>query len=148
MADKLVTENMYNAGFQLCFFVLFFQTLAFAEWIFISAITWESPIAHLVPYFVGLLVMEIIGLVLYFRKPWVMVIVSWTGAGLILFRAIPWKSPQWHSSLHNFQFEIFLLIFAHAGYAAYVLKNRAAAADEAEAAQEPLAGAGSGEPAP
>ena len=146
MAEKWASENVYKAGFQLCFFALFFQTLAFAEWIFVSTITWQSPMRPLAPYFAGLLVVEIIGLVLYFRLPWVMVIAAWIGAGLILFRAIPWKTPQWRSSLHNFEFEIFLLIFAHAGYAAYVLKNRAAAAAEAEAAAESLTGAGSGQP--
>jgi hypothetical protein len=147
MADKLASENVYNAVFQLCFFVLFFETLAFAEWIFISTITWQSPIRGLVPYFAGLLVVEIIALVLYFRMPWVMLIVAWTGVVLILMRGIPWNTPQWSSSLRRFQFEIFLLVFAHAGYAAYVLRNRAAAADEAEAASEPpLAGANGGQP--
>ena len=148
MADRQTAENVYKAVFQLCFFALFFEALAFAEWIFISTITWQSPMRPLTPYFTGLLVVEIIALVLYFRLPWIMVMVSWIGAGLILIRAIPWKTPQWRSSLHNFEFEIFLLVFAHAGYAAYVLKNRAAAAGQAEAAQEPLAGAGSGRATP
>lgn len=144
MASKWASENFFKAIFQLCFFVLFFQTLAFAEWIFISTITFHSPIARLVPYFAGLLVMEILGLVLYFRLPWVMVIVSWIGAALIVTRAVPWKSPQWRSSLHQFQFELFLLFFAHLGFAAYALKNRAAAAEEAEAAAERLTGADTG----
>lgn len=146
MAGEWASENVFKGIFQLCFFVLFFETLAFAEWVFISTMNFRSPIAHLVPYFAGLLVMEVIGLVLYFKLPWVMVIVSWVGAGLIVTRGVPWKSPQWRSSLHQFQFELFLLFFAHLGFAAYVLKNRAAAAEEAEAAAERLSDAGGGQP--
>lgn len=137
MAGKWASENVFRAIFQLCFFALFFQTLAFAEWIVISSITFRSPSARLVPYFAGLLVIEVIGLVLYFRLPWVMVVASWVGAVLILTRGIPWGTPQWRSSLHQFQFELFLLFFAHLGFGAYVMKNRAAAAEEAEAAAEP-----------
>lgn len=125
MARKWASATVLKAVFKLCFIVLFFQWLAFAEWVIASSITYRSPIAHLEPYFMFLLGAQVVALVLYFRKPWVAVIVAWLSVAVILARAIPWGTPEWASALRQFRFEIVFLVLAHAGYAVFLRMNRA-----------------------
>lgn len=134
MAPKWASATVMKAVFNLCFIVLFFQLLAFAEWVFASSMTYNSLISHLVPYFAFLLGAQIIALVLFFRLPWVSVIVAWLSVLVILVRAVPWGTPAWRSVLIEFRFELVFLVLTHAGLVAFVMKNRA----EAEEMQEVL----------
>jgi hypothetical protein len=127
MARTWASAIVLKAVFNLCFIALFFQMLAFAEWVFASSLAFNSPIAHLVPYFMFLLAAQLVSLLLFFRLPWVAVIVAWLSVLVILFRAIPWRTPAWRSVLLEFRFELVFLVLAHAGFALFVMKNRAEA---------------------
>lgn len=127
MAPKWASATVLKAVFNLCFIAMFFQVLAFAEWVFASSMTLNSPIAHLVHFFVFLLGAQVIALLLYFRMPWVSVLVAWLTVLVVLARAVPWGTPAWRPVLLEFRFELVFLVLAHAGLAAFVMKNRAEA---------------------
>jgi hypothetical protein len=143
MASKWASGNVFKALFYLCFLALLFQTLAFAEWLFFSAITWQSPIAHLVPVFLALLGAKVVALVVYFRRSWVAALVAWLDVALILALAIPWSSPSWHSVLSQYKFELVFLVFAHVAVWAYIQMNRAIAAEVEEVLGAPPETSGS-----
>jgi hypothetical protein len=132
MARKWASATVLKAVFYLCFIVLFFQMLGFAEWVFASTLTWHSPIAHLVPYFMVLLVAQTAGLIFYFRMPWVGVVAAWISVAVILLRAIPWGTSAWASTLQQFRMELIFLVLMHVGFAAFVMGKRATAEEIAE----------------
>ncbi|MGH9590277.1 MAG: hypothetical protein ACRD25_07765 [Terracidiphilus sp.] len=133
MAHRWASATVLKAVFNLCFVALFLQALAFAEWVFASNLSWQSPIAHLIRYFALLLALQAVALVLYFRLPWVGVVLGWISAAVILGRAIPWSTPEWETVLRQFRFELLFLVLAHLGLAAFELWKRAEAAEIAEA---------------
>lgn len=137
MARRWASATVLKAVFNLCFIALFFQMLAFAEWVFASTLTWHSPIAHLFRYFAFLLAAQVVALVLFFRMPLVSVVVSWISAGVILVRAIPWGTPAWGETLRLFRFELVFLVLAHVGYAAWVMGKRAEAEEIEEVVGTP-----------
>lgn len=132
MARRWASANVLKAIFNLCFIVLFFQLLAFAEVVFASAMNVDSPLAQLLRYFEYLLAAQAIGLLLYFRLPWVAPILGWLSVLVILVRAIPWGTPAWRSVLLEFRFELIFLVVSHIALVISVLKNRAEA-EEIEA---------------
>jgi hypothetical protein len=132
MAVKWASANVLKAIFNLWFIVLFFQLLAFAEVVFASTMTVNSPLAHLLHYFEFLLVAQAIGLLLYFRLPWVAPVLAWLSVLVILVRAIPWGTPAWRSVLLEFRFELFFLVLSHFALVTFVMKNRAEAEEIAE----------------
>lgn len=127
MARKWASATVLKAVFNLCFIALFFQVLAFGEWIFAASITLNSPIAHVLHFFVFLLGAQVIAVLLFFRMPWVAVVVAWLTVLVILARAVPWGTPAWRPVLFEFRFELVFLVLAHAGLAVFVMKNRAEA---------------------
>lgn len=132
MASKWASATVLKALFNLCFIILFFQVLAFAEWVFASSMSANSPVAHVMPYFAFLLGAQAISLLLYFRYPWVAVLVAWLTVGIILARVVPWGAPAWRSVLLDFRFEIVYVVLAHAGFVAFIMKNRAEAQEMEE----------------
>lgn len=124
MDSERLPARLWKGLFTVCFLVLFFQALALAEWIVVSTLSWRSPIARLAPAFSFLLALEVVSLMLYFRRPWVAALVSWLGVALVAARAIPWGKPGWSAAVHQFDFQIFTLITAHAGVAAFIMMNR------------------------
>lgn len=134
MAQKWASATLLKAVFNLCFIVLFLQLLASAEWVFASNLSWHSPIAHLIRYFVILLGVQAVSLVFFFRMPWVSVVLGWFSVAFVLARAIPWSTPGWRTVLPQFRFELIFLVLAHVGWAAFVMAKRAEAAEIAEVA--------------
>ena len=132
MARRWASATLLKGAFNLCFLALFLQALAFAEWSFASTLDWRSPAANLTRYFAFLLALQVVALVLYFRFPWVGVVLGWIGVAIILARAIPWRTPQWATVLRQFRFELLFLVLAHLGLAAFKLAKRAEAAEIAE----------------
>lgn len=145
MARRWASASVLKAVFHLCFLALFFQVLAFAEWIFASSINWRSPIAHLVPTFGILLAAQGVGLILYLRRPWVAAVVAWISVVVILARAIPWGTAGWASALRQYEFELAFVVLAHLGLASFILMNRAEAEEIAEATGV-ISGAGKDQP--
>jgi hypothetical protein len=133
MARRWASAGVLRAIFNLCFIALFLQVLAFAEWIFAMSITWQSPIAHQVPYFAFVLAVQAVALVFYLRRPWVAVIAAWVAVAVILARVIPWGSPGWVLVLHRYQFELVFVVLAHVGLWVFILMNRAEAREIEEA---------------
>lgn len=144
MALKWASATLLKAVFNLCFVALFLQALAFAEWVFASNLNWHSPIAHLIRYFAFLLAAQAVALVLYFRLPWVGVVLGWISVAVVLARAIPWSTPEWETVLRQFRFELLFLVLVHLGFAAFELGKRAEAAEIAEVTG--IAGDASGSP--
>lgn len=132
MASKWASANVLKAVFNFCFLVLFFQLLAFAEWVFASTLTLNSPIAHLLQYFVILLAAQAIALLLFFRWPWLAALAAWLSVLVVLVRAIPWGTPAWRAVLFEFRFEIVFLVLTHIALVVFVMKNRAEAEEIAE----------------
>jgi len=121
-----------KAVFTLCFFALFLQMLAFAEWALASNLSYRSPIAHLVGYFVLLFAAQAVALAFYFRKPSVSVVVGWLSVVILLARAIPWGTPAWRTVLAQFRFELVFLVLLHVGWAAFAMGKRAEAEEIAQ----------------
>ena len=132
MARIWASAIVLKAVFTLCFFALFLQMLAFAEWALASTLNWHSPIAHLVPYFALLLAAQAVALVFYFRKPLVSIVVGWLSVVILLVRAIPWSTPAWRTVLLQFRFELVFLVLAHVGWAAFAMGKRAEAEEIAK----------------
>jgi hypothetical protein len=127
MASKWASASVLKAVFNLCFIALFFQLLAFAEWVFASTLTLNSPIAHLLHYFMILLAAQAIALLLFFRWPWLAAIAAWLSVLIVLVRAVPWGTPAWRSVLIEFRFEIVFLVLTHIALVVFVMRNRAEA---------------------
>lgn len=127
MASKATSAKLLKLLFNLCFGVLFFDSLAVAEWIIALGLMPKSPLARLAPVIATLLGIQIISLVFYFWKPWITVVIAWVGVFLIAARAIPWGSPSWFSVVRQFQFQLVFLVAAHVGLGLYVLVKRAEA---------------------
>ena len=125
MDSERLSARLWKGLFNVCFLVLFFQALALAEWIVVSTLRWRSPTARLAPAFGFLLALEVVSLIFYFRRPWIAALVSWVGVALVAARAIPWGKPGWGAAVHQFDFQIFTLITAHAGVASFIMMNRA-----------------------
>ncbi|HEV2134554.1 MAG TPA: hypothetical protein VGR47_09825 [Terracidiphilus sp.] len=132
MASKWASASVLKAIFNFCFIVLFFQLLAFAEVVFASTMTVNSPLAHFLRYFEFLLAAQAIGLLLYFRLPWVAPILAWVSVLVILVRAVPWGTPAWRMVLLEFRFELIFLVLSHIALVVSVMKNRAEAEEIAE----------------
>jgi len=132
MARIWASAIVFKAVFTVCFFALFLQMLAFAEWALASSFSWHSATAHLSPYFALLLASQAVALVFYFRRPWVSVLVGWLSVAILLARAIPWSTPEWRITLLQFRFELVFLALAHVGWIAFVKGKRAEAEEIAE----------------
>jgi len=132
MARIWASATVFKAVFAVCFFALFLQMLAFAEWTLASNLNWHSPTAHSSRYFALLLAGQAVALVFYFRKPWVSVVVGWLSVAVLLARAIPWSTPGWRTTLLQFRFEMVFLALAHVGWAAFAMGKRAEAKEIAE----------------
>ena len=132
MARRWASAIVLKAVFKLCFFALFLQMLAFAEWALASTLTWHSPVAHLVRYFALLLAAQAVALAFYLRMPLVSVAIGWLSVAVLLARAIPWSTQGWRTVLLQFRFELVFLVLAHVGWAAFAMGKRAEAEEIAE----------------
>lgn len=134
MARVWASAAVLKVAFTLCFVALFLQLLAFAEWVFASNLSWHSPLAHLIPSFAILLAAQAVSLALYFRLPWMGVVLGWLSVAFILVRAVPWSTPAWKTVLPQFRLELIFLVLIHVGFALSVFARRAEAAEIAEVA--------------
>jgi hypothetical protein len=73
--------------FRLCFALLFVPVLALCIWLPIIYMAIGSAIPSVIAFWLILLCAELAALILYFRWPWIAVIVSWVSLLMILYRS-------------------------------------------------------------
>jgi hypothetical protein len=101
--------------FRLCFALLFIPVLALCFWLPLIYMAVGSAIPSILLYWVVLLGVEIVSLALYFRWPWIAVLVGWIDIAVILSGIIPWRSHAVYSFIQQFGFDLLFLGIAHVG---------------------------------
>jgi hypothetical protein len=115
---------MFRFCYLLSFALLLFSTLALCGWLLLASMGLEWPIPKIVLYFACLFAAEIISLVLYFKRPWVAVLIGWIDMLMIVVGVVPRNSHSLLSFLHQFMFDVVFWVAANGGFAAYSALNR------------------------
>jgi hypothetical protein len=72
---------------------------------------------------IGLL-LQLLALMLYFKVPNIVALVSWFNVLLALARVFPWEEPGVANFFHQFQFDLLFLVAAHAGAVFYAIRKK------------------------
>lgn len=110
--------------FFACFMAMLVPVTALALWIVISTVDWVWPLPRIVAVYLVLLTLQIIALIVYFKKPWIAAAVAWLAVILIVSRAIPWTFGTVHFVVEQFGLEGVYFVAAHGGLLSYWLMRR------------------------
>ena len=123
MVDYRLYPATLRTIFILCFVLLVISCLPSALWMLLSIMSWGWPLPLPTILIIGIFLVQIISLVVYFRWPWIAVAVSWVDMLMILSGAIPWRGHSAHSFVHQFGFDLMFFGVAHVGFIASRLQR-------------------------
>ena len=109
---------------RLCFVLLFLPVLAIIVYLPIIYMAIGSAIPEQILYWLALLVAEVISLVVYFKWPWLAVIISWVDFAVIFTGWITWAGQSLHKFMHQFGFSVLYFAVAHIGLLAWSLRGK------------------------
>jgi hypothetical protein len=104
---------------------MFIPVIALCIWLPIIYMAIGSAYPGLIAYWIILLFAEILSLGLYFKWPWISIVVSWGDMTGILLGVIPWKGHSVHAFMEQFGFDLMYFALAHIGFIAWKVSRAA-----------------------
>jgi len=124
MVKQRKSITLYRVLFVGCFVLLLLVGVALLLWVsFAQMASGMSRTRSLVLRELILGAM-IVGLVTYFRWPWVAAMVGWADMGMILAGAIAWEEPGMENFLIQFSFDIVFLVASQVGLVSFLILRR------------------------
>lgn len=124
MVTKLISKPLAKIVYLLAIAMMIVPIVALISWLSMALLAsgTDLPNVDMVRMF-GLSGM-LISFLLYFRWPWIAVIVSWIIIGMIIGHIFPWSENGLDSFLYQFCFELLFLFGANAGFLAFIMGSR------------------------
>lgn len=119
------STNHHGGIFVLSFVCMLISVALRGAWNILATIaegrTGTPRFVHVMNY---LLCASVVALFMYFKWPWVAVVVSWINAVMVVRGIFPWESHNLIGALQQFKLDVLFFIAAHAGVASYLFNRR------------------------
>jgi hypothetical protein len=120
---------MRTQTFRICIFIcmcgMAYATYKEGFWLLLASVSLDGgpmPRADLVGTWtvVGFL----ISTCLYWKWPWIAVVIAWANMGVILLGVVPWVAHSWATFFHQFVYDHIFFVAANLGLLAGLLPKR------------------------
>ena len=120
MVSANLSKTFARRVYLVSFIALLLPIVALVAWLSIAALASGSHPPRVVTLRLELLAGMILFALLYFKWPWIAVIVSWTIMTMIISHILPWDESGLENFFYQFGFDLLFFLGANAGFIAFV----------------------------
>ncbi len=105
--------------YMFAFVMLLLPIIALIWWLSIAMLASGTPLPRVVTLRLEIFLGMIVSALLYFKWPWVAVIVGWVTMGMIVAHVLPWDERGMENFFYQFGFDLLFFIGANVGFIAH-----------------------------
>ena len=106
--------------YMFAFVMLLLPIIALIGWVSIAMLASGTPRPRVVTLRLDILLGMIVSALLYFKWPWVAVIVGWVTMGMIIAHVLPWDERGVENFFYQFGFDLLFFISSNIGFVASI----------------------------